>query len=134
MLLLDSLAEEQILAAIRRGEFDDLAGEGRPLTLDDEGAVPDELRVGFRLLKNAGCLPPELMLRRDITEVEALLRQAETVAEAQSLRQKLHLLKTRLALQGRETSLLLEEATYRQKLLCRLARAASRIEATDNHG
>ena len=133
MLLLDSLAEEQILAAIRRGEFDDLDGQGQPLELDDDSAVAEEFRVGYRLLRNAGCLPPELLLRRDITEVEALLHQVQSAAEAQPLRQKLHLLRARLALQGRETNLLLADGAYRQKLLYRLAATADSTFDPDGH-
>ena len=70
MLLIDSLAEEKILAAVRRGEFEDLPGSGKPLALDQDISIPEELRVGYRLLRNAGCLPPELSLRREIREVD----------------------------------------------------------------
>ena len=121
MLLIDSLAEEQIQSAIRRGELDDLPGQGRPLDLVDDSAVPQELRVAYRLLKNAGCLPPELALRNEISEIEGLLSQVDLDAEQQSLRRRLCLLKTRLALHGRESSLLVEQGDYRAKLVQRLA-------------
>lgn len=124
MLLIDSLAEEQIAAAVRRGEFDDLEGLGKPLALDADGVVPQELRVAYRLLKNAGCLPPELMLRNEISEVEGLLNQAEMSDEQQQLRRRLQLLKTRLALHGREINLLEREGEYRDKLLQRLEQAS----------
>jgi hypothetical protein len=49
------LAERTIEEAIARGEFDDLPGAGRPLDLDDvDPLLPEELRMAFRLLKNAG--------------------------------------------------------------------------------
>ena len=54
MTLLDLLAEQRIAAAIDAGEFDDLPGAGKPLDLDDDPLVPDDLRVAWRLLKNAG--------------------------------------------------------------------------------
>ena len=120
MLLIDSLAEEQIEAAIRRGEFEQLPGQGRPLKLEDDSVVPEGLRVGFRILKNAGCLPPELLLRSEISEVESLLNQAETGDLAFGLRRRLQLLKTRLALHGREINLLEREDEYRLKLVHRL--------------
>ncbi len=56
MWLLDQWAERHILDAQTKGEFDDLPGRGEPLTLDDDLHVPPELRAGYRLLKNAGCL------------------------------------------------------------------------------
>ncbi len=125
MLLIDSLAEEQIQAAIRRGDFDDLPGRGRPLELDNDELVPDALRVGYRVLKNAGCLPPELMLRNEISEVEALLDRVETDGEQLALCRRLQLLKTRLALYGRECCLLARDGAYRAKLLSRLERPAT---------
>ena len=127
MLLIDMLAEEQISAAIRRGEFDDLPGKGKPLVLEDDSAVPEVLRVGYRILKNAGCLPPEQELRKDIRQVEALLNHAETELEAQKIRRRLCLMRTRLAMQGRDVNLLVREAAYREKLLFRMARPGDPI-------
>jgi hypothetical protein len=121
MLLIDRLAEENILAAARRGEFDNLAGAGKPLRLDDDSAVPEELRGAYRLLRNAGCLPPEQQMRSEIRQIEGLLSQVEADAEEAPLRRRLLLLKTRLALQGRDVNLLAEEGAYREKLLQRLA-------------
>lgn len=121
MLLLDALAEEQITAAMRRGEFDDLPGQGEPLLLEDDSAVPEELRVAYRVLRNAGCLPPEQILRNEIHQVEELLRQAESGAEEQATRRRLCLLRTRLALEGRKVNLLVEQGAYREGLLRKLA-------------
>jgi len=123
MLLIDMLAEEQIAAAINRGEFDDLPGKGKPMVLEDDVAVPDELRVAYRILKNAGCLPPEQELRREIRQVEGLLGQVATDLEAQRIRRRLCLMRTRLAMQGRDVNLLVHEAAYREKLMRRVARS-----------
>ena len=81
-----------------------------------------ELRAGYRLLKNAGFLPPELALRREIRQVEELLLQVETDGEEKNLMGRLSLLRARLAREGRETGPLMEEAYYRQKLLQRIDR------------
>ncbi len=126
MLLIDRLAEETILAALRRGEFDDLPGAGRPLSLDDDSAVPEHLRVAYRILSNAGCLPPEQQMRQEIRELEGLLQHIESSADEQRLRRRLLLLQTRLALQGRETGLLAAEGAYREKLLQRMGGDAGR--------
>ena len=49
------LAERKIEEAIERGDFDDLPGAGRPLDLDDlDPMLPEELRMAYRILKNAG--------------------------------------------------------------------------------
>ncbi|CCI75008.1 unnamed protein product [Klebsiella pneumoniae subsp. rhinoscleromatis SB3432] len=73
MWLLDQWAERHILDAQTKGEFDNLPGSGEPLTLDDDSHVPAELRAGYRLLKNAGCLPPELEQRKEALALADLL-------------------------------------------------------------
>ena len=76
MWLIDRIAERRIREAQQQGEFDNLPGEGAPLALDDDALVPAELRAGYRLLKNAGYLPPQLQLRREIDEAGALIAMA----------------------------------------------------------
>lgn len=44
----DDLIERRIEEARRQGAFDDLPGSGRPLELDDDRLVPEELRVAWR--------------------------------------------------------------------------------------
>ena len=67
------MAESKIRSAIARGEFDDLPGHGKPLQLEDLSRVPAELRMGYKLLRTAGCLPPELEARKDAARLGALL-------------------------------------------------------------
>ncbi len=58
--MLDFIAEQRIAEAIENGDFDDLPGSGKPLELDDDSLVPEELRLAYRVLKNAGFVPPEI--------------------------------------------------------------------------
>jgi DnaJ homologue, subfamily C, member 28, conserved domain len=67
------LAESKIRTAMARGEFDNLPGHGRPLQLEDCSRVPADLRIGFKLLRNAGCLPPELEARKEVTRLGTLI-------------------------------------------------------------
>jgi Domain of unknown function (DUF1992) len=71
--LIAMIAESKIRTAMARGEFDNLPGHGRPLKLEDCSRVPPELRMGFRVLRNAGCLPPELEARREVTRLGTLI-------------------------------------------------------------
>ena len=70
---LGRLAEERIRDAIQRGEFDNLPGSGKPLNLEDDRHIPDDLRLAYKILKNADCLPPELELKKEIRKAEELL-------------------------------------------------------------
>ena len=58
--MLEFIAERRISEAIENGELDDLPGAGRPLELDDDALIPEDLRVANRILKNAGVAPPEV--------------------------------------------------------------------------
>jgi hypothetical protein len=98
MFLIDKLAEQNIAAAIERGELDDLPGMGKPLVLDDDALVPEELRAGFRLLKNAGYLPPDLQLRKEIGSVESLIIQARSQEQRARLSRRLRYLLLQLSI------------------------------------
>ena len=67
------IAEQRIREAIENGEFDNLEGMGKPLDLSDESWIPEDLRMAYRVLKNAGCLPAELELRKEVTNLRDLI-------------------------------------------------------------
>jgi hypothetical protein len=98
----DALAEARIAAAIERGELENLPGSGRPLVLDDDRAVPEELRAAYRVLRNAGYVPREVELRREIATAERLVTLAVADgAERARAQKRLALLRLRLAERGR---------------------------------
>lgn len=120
MFLLDRLAEDRINRARDRGELDNLSGAGQPLELDDDSMVPPELRTAWRLLKNAGYVPPEVERLRDIRDAEALLRAARGAEERAAAGARLRVLLNRIG-DRRSTNLTLQEAYY-QRLCERLDR------------
>jgi hypothetical protein len=67
------IAEQKIREAMENGEFDNLAGRGKPLDLRDEAWVPEDLRMAYKIMKNAGCLPEELGLRREVLNLRELI-------------------------------------------------------------
>lgn len=118
MTIFDLIAERKIAEAQARGEFDGLPGSGRPLDLQDDSLVPEDLRVAYRILKNAGYVPPELQLSSEIRGVEVLLECADLdePGRLQAMR-RLALLRARLAHGGGAWT----DAHYRDKLLAALA-------------
>jgi Domain of unknown function (DUF1992) len=83
--LFQRIAEQRILEAQRNGEFDNLPGKGKPLQLEDMSWVPEELRIGYHVLKNAHVLPPEAELLKDIHTLEDLLKHVEDEGERRAL-------------------------------------------------
>ncbi len=68
------IAEQRIREAMERGEFAHLEGSGKPLDLGNDSWIPEDLRMSYKILKNAGCLPPELELRKEVLNLRELLR------------------------------------------------------------
>ncbi|MGZ0753300.1 DnaJ family domain-containing protein [Kluyvera sichuanensis] len=119
MWLLDQLAERHITDAQRKGEFDNLPGQGEPLVLDDDSAVPEALRSGYRLLKNAGCLPPELEQRKQAVELADLLKGIRREdARYQELSRRLALMELKLQQAGLSTDFL--RGDYADKLMSKI--------------
>ncbi len=79
----ESLVEERILKAQKNGELDNLPGQGKPLNLDDM-SIPEEFRMVHRILKNSGFLPPEVELRKQIRELEDMLRTIDEQSQSQT--------------------------------------------------
>lgn len=88
----EKIVEERIRRAMERGEFEDLRGTGEPLALEDDSHLPEDLRLAYKILKNAECLPPEIELRKDIEKTEDLLRSLPDTAEKYQLLKKLNFL------------------------------------------
>lgn len=94
--------DEIIRDAIQRGEFDNLSNKGKKLNLDDYFNTPEDVRLGYSILKNADYLPEEVQFLKDIGELQeklATLTQDEelkkTIKEIEAMRLKYNLLMER---------------------------------------
>lgn len=96
MYLLDQIAEGRIEEAIERGDLDDLSGAGRPLALDDDSMVPENLRTAYRILKNAGYLPREVSIHSQIKDAESLIGRVQDGEQRAAVAKRLSLLRARL--------------------------------------
>jgi hypothetical protein len=93
---IDELAERKIQEALAQGAFDDLPGAGKPLPEEDLALVPEHLRAGYRLLKNAGFLPPELESLKELRDTAALIERIGDPDRRQRELARLRLLELRL--------------------------------------
>jgi hypothetical protein len=120
MEFLYRIAENRILEAIEAGHFDNLQGKGRPLLLEDDSHIPPELRMVYKIMKMADCLPPELEMRKEIVRLQDLV--ASLPDEAEKLRQmrRLNFLIMKLGITRNVSPLLQEHELYTPKILERL--------------
>lgn len=122
------IVEEKIQEAIESGEFNNLQGAGKPLTLDDDSLVPEDLRASYRLMKNAGVLPEELQLRKEMLTLQDLIKCCDDEREQEKLQRELSALRLRyqsvMAQRGWSASAVFRE--YEEKIEDKLAGAQKR--------
>ena len=83
--MFDKLVEQKIREAQEAGEFDRLEGAGRPVNLEAYFSTPEELRAGYALLKNAGVLPQEAAVLKELNEATARLEACRDEREYERL-------------------------------------------------
>ena len=88
----EKIVEERIKKAQRKGDFQNLSGAGRPLRIEDDYHIPEDLRMAYKVLKNADLVPPEIELKKEILKTEDLLAGMQDAAEKYKILQRLNLL------------------------------------------
>ena len=68
---LDRIAERMMLKARAEGKLSGLEGEGKPLP--DRPAGEDGTAVGFRIMAQAGVLPEEIVLKKQVIAAQERL-------------------------------------------------------------
>lgn len=114
------IAENRILEALEAGLFDDLPGKGKPLKLEDDSHVPPELRMAYKIMKMADCLPPELEMRKEIVRLQDLVASLPDEAEKLKQMRRLNFFVMKLGLMRKMSPLLEEHDFYNPKILERL--------------
>jgi hypothetical protein len=120
MEILEKIAERKIREAMEQGAFDNLPGAGKPLMLDDYAAVPEEYRMAYKVLKNAGCIPPELELRKEIVNLRDLLGTIEEDGERRKRLRELNFKLLKLNMMRKRPCDLEDFSEYKEKIVDRL--------------
>jgi hypothetical protein len=79
----ERIAEEKIREALANGEFDNLAGKGKPIDHSAYFAAPADVRLGYSVLKSNGFVPEEVEM---LKEIEALKTEAEAAEPERKLK------------------------------------------------
>jgi hypothetical protein len=82
---IEKFVEDQISKAMARGEFDNLAGCGKPLDLNGYFQTPEHLRICYSILKSGDFVPEEV---QTLKEIESLKKQF-AVCSDESQKEKL---------------------------------------------
>ena len=118
----EKIVEEIIREAQERGDFDDLPGRGEPLKMEDDRHIPEDLRLAHKILKNAGYLPPEVELKKEIRKMEDLLESIPDEKERYRWIRKINYKIMQLNMMGKKSPLLEEEQIYYGKVIGKLVK------------
>ena len=103
----EKIVEERIKEAILKGDFKNLENAGKPLVFEEDSHIPEDLRIAYKILKNANCLPPELEVKKEIRQTEELLDGMSDTKERYKTLKKLNFLILKLN-QMRNTNIAFE--------------------------
>jgi uncharacterized protein YutE (UPF0331/DUF86 family) len=70
---LEKAVEAIIREAQERGDFDNLKGKGKPIDLSSYFETPEDLRMAYSMLKNAGMVSTEADLLNEIAALKEKL-------------------------------------------------------------
>lgn len=86
------IAEQKILKAMEERDLNSPKWKNKPLPLEDDHLVPEDLKIAYKMLKNSGYLPPELEERKEIKQIEDLIASTEDEHERLKQMKKLNVL------------------------------------------
>ena len=99
MTTLDEQIAQKLREAQRSGELQSAAGWGKPLDLEDGYAqTPEELRMAFKALKQAGFVPPEVETMKQIAALREVIAADPAAPQADAMRKRVSELQQHLAL------------------------------------
>ena len=117
MFAFQKIIEKRIQDAQNNGDFDNLPGKGKPIDLEDDRNIPEDLRLTYKILRNADCLPPELQLKKEIRTMEDMLDGIPDEKEKFRHIKKINYKIMQLNMMGKGSPLLGESEVYYRKVL-----------------
>ena len=97
--LIEDEISRKLAEAERTGELRSAPSFGKPLAADAGwDMTPDELKMPFKILKNAGIVPPEVEFFHERARLREALQSAPDEGQRQVLRKQLTDLEQRLSL------------------------------------
>ena len=122
MFGLDKIIEQKIQEAQERGEFDNLPGRGAPVAIEDDSHIPEDLRLAYKILKNANCVPPEIELKKEIRRMEDMLENMTDEKEKYRQIKKINFKITQLNMMRKTSPLLEDTEIYYKKVVEKLGK------------
>ena len=86
---IEKFIDEQISRAIEAGEFDNLAGKGKPIDLRPYFETPEDLRAAYSILKSNNFAPQEVEVLKEIDALRNRLESCPDQEQKERLRKEI---------------------------------------------
>ncbi len=111
------IAEQKIQQAMKNGGLTVERWKNRPLPMEDDSLVPDELKMAYKILKNSGYLPPEIEERKEVKRLEDLIAATEEEHVRLKQMKKLSVLLMKIDARRGKTSNIAQQDDYYRKVV-----------------
>lgn len=111
------IAEQRIAEAMRERDLNSPKWKNKPLPLEDDRFVPDDLKMAYKILKNSGYLPPEIEERKEVQRLEDLIARTEDEHERLKQMKKLNVLLMKVDARRSFSSSIAGQEEYYQKVV-----------------
>lgn len=115
------IAEQKIAQAMQERDLNSPKWKNKPLPLEDDRFVPDDLKMAYKILKNSGYLPPEIEDRKEVKRIEDLIAATEDEHERLKQMKKLSVLMMKIDAKRSFSSSISEQQDYYQKVVERIS-------------
>jgi len=117
MLNFEIIAERRIKQAMEEGAFENLEGKGKPLVFEDDSMIPPDLRMAYKILKNAGFVPPAVQNEKEIQQAIDLLGDLDDERERYTQVTKLNIMITKGNMMRQRPIYLEADQVYYRKIV-----------------
>lgn len=123
---LHRIAEQRIVKAIEEGTLKTDGWKNRPLPLEDNSFVPEDLKMAYKILKNSGYVPPQVETRKEIQKLEDLILKTEESHVRIKQMRKLDVLMRKIDAQRSRPSSIEHDDLYYRKIVEKIDKSRSR--------
>ncbi len=118
---LTRIAEQKIAEAMKTRDFTSEKWKNKPLPLDNDSNIPDDLKMAYKILKNSGYLPPEVEEKKEVQRLEELIATTEDEHERLKQMKKLNVLLMKIDTKRSTPANIAQQDDYYRKVVERIS-------------
>lgn len=122
------IAEQKILEAMKTRKLTSEKWRNKPLPLDDDRHIPDDLKMAYKILKNSGYLPPEIEEKKEVQRLEELIAASEDEHERLRQMKKLNVLLMKIDAKRSRPANIAEQDDYYRRVVERISVRSKQVK------